>query len=268
VAEKLQNLFKKDRSAYEEKWAEIAPIVKYGMITDEKFAAKAKKFTLLKNIEEDYFTIDEYREKVKPNQTDKYDKVVFLYSNQDKDFDSYIQAAKSRGYDVLIMDQIIDNHFMQHIEYKENNALFVRVDSDTTDQLIQKDEEKESVLSEKDQEKVKSLFEKILTESGHQVQLKPLSQDDHPVLITKPEFMRRMQEMQAMQGMGGAIPESYNLVVNSNHPLVVDKLLKMRSEEKKENFVKYLYDLARLNQQMLKGSELSAFIKRSLEFVS
>ena len=115
---------------------------------------------------------------------------------------------------------------------------------------------------------MKSLFEKILTESGHQVQLKPLSQDDHPVLITKPEFMRRMQEMQAMQGMGGAMPESYNLVVNSNHPLVVDKLLKMRSEEKKENFVKYLYDLARLNQQMLKGSELSAFIKRSLEFVS
>ena len=153
-------------------------------------------------------------------------------------------------------------------EYKEEKTLFVRVDSDTTDQLIQKDEEKESVLSEKDQEKVKSLFEKILKDSGHQVQLKPLNQDDHPVLITKPEFMRRMQEMQQMQGMGGNMPDSYNLVVNSNHPLVVDKLLKMRSEEKKENFVKYLYDLARLNQQMLKGSELSSFINRSLEFVS
>ena len=268
VAEKLQNLFKKDRAAYEEKWPEISPIVKYGMITDEKFADRAKKFTLLKNMEENYFTIDEYREKIKPNQTDKYDKVVFLYSNQDKDFDSYIQAAKSRGYDVLMMDQIIDNHFMQHLEYKEEKTLFVRVDSDTTDQLIQKDEEKESVLSEKDQEKVKSLFEKILKDSGHQVQLKPLNQDDHPVLITKPEFMRRMQEMQQMQGMGGKMPDSYNLVVNSNHPLVVDKLLKMRSEEKKENFVKYLYDLARLNQQMLKGSELSSFINRSLEFVS
>jgi molecular chaperone HtpG len=179
------------------------------------------------------------------------------------------RQLKTGGYDVLLLDQIIDNHYIQHLEYKGDQLLFVRVDSDTVDNLIQKDEPAEAVLSEKEQEKLKSLFETVLKKEGHTIQLKPLAQDDHPVLITRPEFMRRMQEMQRLQGMnGGEMPEIYQLVINANHPLITDKLLKMKSEEKKEDFIRYLYDLARLNQQMLKGPDLTAFINRSLKFVS
>lgn len=269
VGEKLQSLFKKDREAYEKKWDEIAPIVKYGMITEDKFYDKAKKFGLLKNTEGEYFTVQEYTEKVKENQTDKHDKVVMIYANQEKDQNTFIKAAKERSYDVLVFDQIIDNHFIQHIEQKENNTVFVRVDSDTPDNLIQTDDAAESVLSEKEQEKVKKLFEETLGKDGNSIQLKAMGASDHPVVITKPEFMRRMQDMQRLQGMGDMnMPEMHNLVVNSNHPLISEKLLKMRSEEKKADFVKYLHDLARLNQQMLKGSELTAFIERSLSFVS
>ncbi|MBK8502747.1 MAG: molecular chaperone HtpG [Saprospiraceae bacterium] len=269
VAEKLQSLFKKDREMYASKWEEIAPIVKYGMITDEKFYDKSKNFALLKNTTGDFFTIDEYREKIKVNQTDKHNKVVMIYASNGTDQKTFIDAAKTRGYDVLLLDQIIDNHFIQHLEYKGDNLLFVRVDSETADQLIQTDEVVDSVLSEKEQEKVKTLFESVLKKEGNSIQLKPLGKDDHPVMITRPEFMRRMQEMQRLQGMGNMdMPEMHQLVINSNHPLIAEKLLKMKSEEKKEDFVKYLYDLARLNQQMLKGSDLSAFITRSLEFVS
>lgn len=269
VAEKLESLFKKDREAYEEKWDQIAPIVKYGMITEEKFFERAKKFAILKNVDGERFTLDEYRDKAKDLQTDKYDKLVMLYTQQDGEYDSYITAAKDKGYDVLVMDHVIDNHFMQHLEYKIEKTVFVRVDSDTLDQLVQKDISNESVLSESDQGKVKDLFEDVLKDSGHQIQVKPLAPEGHPVLITKPEFMRRMREMQALQGMpGGAFPESLNVVVNSNHPLIAAKLLRMRSQDKKQDFVRYLYDLARLNQQMLTGNELTSFIDRSLEFVS
>ncbi|MCL4117319.1 UNVERIFIED_CONTAM: hypothetical protein GTU68_010001 [Idotea baltica] len=269
VAEKLQNLFKKDRPLYESKWEEIAPIVKYGMITEEKFGEKAIKFALLKNTSNEFYTVEEYKEKIKANQTDKHDKTVMIYANQEKEQDTFIASAKSRGYDVLILDQIIDNHFIQHLEQKGDNVLFVRVDSDTADNLIQTDDVIESVLSEKEQEKIKSLFETTLGKEGNSIQLKALSTDDHPVLITRPEFMRRMMEMQRMQGMGGMdMPDMHQLVINSNHPLIAEKLLKMKSGGKKEDFVKYLYDLARLNQQMLKGTELTTFINRSLEFVS
>ncbi|MDH3243866.1 MAG: molecular chaperone HtpG [Saprospiraceae bacterium] len=269
VSEELESLFKKDRKAYEEKWDQIAPIVKYGMITEEKFFERAKKFAMLKNVDGERFTLEEYRDKVKDLQTDKYDKIVMLYTQQDGEHDSYITAAKDKGYDVLVMDHVIDNHFMQHLEYKIEKTVFVRVDSDTLDQLVQKDVANESVLSESDQGKVKDLFEDVLKDSGHQIQVKPLAPEGHPVMITKPEFMRRMREMQALQGMpGGAFPESLNVVVNSNHPLIATKLLRMRSQDKKQDFVKYLYDLARLNQQMLTGNELTTFIDRSLEFVS
>ncbi len=269
VAEKLQSLFKKDREGYAEKWDEIAPIVKYGMVTDDKFYDRAQKFALLKNTEGEHFTLEEYLEKVKDTQTDKHDKVVMIYANEQKDQAAFINAAKTRGYDVLVFDQLIDNHFIQHLEHKMEKVVFVRVDSDTTDNLVQKEEEKESVLSEKEQDKVKSLFEKALTEKGPSIQLKALTPEDHPVIITKPEFMRRMQDMQRLQGMGDMnMPSMHNLIINSNHPLIGDKLLKMRGDEKKEDFVKYLYDLARLNQQMLTGDELNKFINRSLEFVS
>ncbi len=269
VAEKLQSLFSTDRNSYEDKWKEISTFVKYGMISDEKFNEKASQFVLLKNLDNLHFTLEEYKEKVKDNQTDKHNKVIYLYANDPATQHSYIAAAKEYGYDVLEMDTIIDNHFMQHIEYKGNEVTFVRVDSDTADQLVQKDEKRESVLSEKDQEKVKELFSQSVKNLGlGHVELKALSPTDHPVLITRPEFMRRMKEMQAMQGMdAGMFPDSHNVVINSNHPLISDKLLKMESEEEKAAFATYLHDLALLNQQMLKGEALTEFIQKSLTFI-
>jgi len=270
VAEKLNSLFKDDRKAYEEKWSEVGTFVKYGMISDEKFNDKATKFALLKNLDGEFYTLDEYKEKVENTQKDKHDKIVYLYTTNPKEHHSYIQSAKSYGYDVLEFDNIIDNHFMQHLEYKVGGITFVRVDSDTADNLVQKDEKKESVLSEKDVEKVKELFTSALGDlQGGQIELKPLSPEDHPVLITKPEFMRRMKEMQAMQGMDlGAMPDMHNVVINTNHPLIVEKLLKMRSAEKKNDFAQYLHNLAKLNQNMLKGEEMSKFIAKSIEFMS
>lgn len=267
VADKLQDLFKKERENYESKWDEIGVFVKYGMISNDKFNDRAKKFALLKDIDGKFHTLEQYKEKVKENQTDKNSVIVYLYANSEKEQHSYIKSAKDYGYDVLILDNVIDNHFMQHIEQQEG-VRFVRVDSDTVDQLIAKDETRESVMSEKDQEKVKSIFTTAIEKEGQQIDLKPLSPTDHPILITKPEFMRRMQEMQSLQGMNmGAMGEFFNVVVNSNHPLIAEKLVKMRSEDKKSQFAKYLYNLARLNQNMLKGEELSEFINDSLEFV-
>jgi molecular chaperone HtpG len=269
VAEKLHSLFTTDRKSYEEKWKEISTFVKYGMISDEKFNEKAMGFSLLRNLNDEYFTIGEYKEKIKETQTDKHKKLICLYANDVKAQHSYIQAASDYGYDVLEMDTIIDNHFMQHLEYKGQDLTFVRVDSDTPDNLVQKEETRTSVLSDADQEKVKEIFKNSVKNIGSgQVELKALSPNDHPVMITRPEFMRRMKEMQAMQGMDmNMFPDSHNVVVNTNHPLVADKLLKMESEAEKADFAGYLHDLALLNQQMLKGEELSAFIKRSLEFV-
>jgi molecular chaperone HtpG len=268
VAEKLHNLFKKKREEYESKWKDIGIFVKYGMISDEKFNQKAEKFGLVRNIEGKYFTIDEYKEHIKAAQTDKHDKLVVLYTHNAKEHDSYIKAAKDKGYDVLEFDTVIDSHFIQHLEYKVGGMTFVRVDSDTVDNLVQKDENPDSVLSETEEQKVKDLFESILEDQKQFIQLKPLSPNDHPVIITKPEFMRRMKEMQALQGMqNDLMPENFNIVVNANHPLVAEKLIKMRSAEKKEKFAKYLYNLARLNQNMLKGAELTEFIEESIEFI-
>jgi len=269
VAEKLQSLFNTDRPSYEDKWKEISTFVKYGMISDEKFNEKAMSFALLSNLDNAHFTLDEYKEKVKATQTDKHNKLIYIYANDIKAQHSYIKAAKDYGYDVLEMDTIIDNHFMQHIEYKGNEVTFVRVDSETPDNLVQKEETKESVLSQADQDKVKDIFTKSVKNlgTGH-IEMKALSPTDHPVMITKPEFMRRMKEMQAMQGMDMSMfPDSHNVVINTNHPLIADKLIKMKSEDKKADFAGYLHDLALLNQNMLKGEELSAFISRSLEFV-
>lgn len=268
VAEKLANLFKEDREAYQDKWSEVGTFVKYGMLTEEKFNERAEKFTLFKNIEDEFFTLEEYKEKVKDLQTDKHDKVVYIYTNNPKEQYSFIEGAKSYGYDVLVMDNVIDNHYMQHLEQKQG-VTFVRVDSDTVDNLVQKEDQRESVLSEKEQEKIKALFEESLGDlKGGYLELKPLSPDDHPVLITRPEFMRRMMEMQAMNGMTMAnMPDTHNVVVNSNHPLIAEKLLRMKSAEKKNDFANYLHKLALLNQNMLKGEELSKFINKSIEYI-
>jgi molecular chaperone HtpG len=268
VADKLAELFKKDREDYQAKWNDIGVFVKYGTISDEKFAERSGEFMLMKTIDNQYFTLDEFKEKVKANQTDKNNRLILIYTNNPAGHDAQIQTAKAYGYDVLEMDTVIDNHFMQHIEYKGDNLTFVRVDSETVDNLVQKDEKRESVLSEDEQKSVKSTFESLVTGPSVSVELKPLSADDQPVQITRNEFMRRMNEMRQFQAMDfGAMPDAINLVVNTNHPLIADKLLKINGLEEQKDFAKYLYDLAQIQQGMLKGADLTAFVKRSLAFV-
>lgn len=268
VAEKLSDLFKKDREAYESKWADLGVFVKYGMISDEKFYDRALKFALLKNVDKEHFLVEDYKTKVKDAQTDKYDKVVMLYSNNEVEHNSFIQSAKNKGYDVLSFDNIIDNHFLQQLEHKLGDVTFVRVDSDTVDNLVQKDEKQESVLSEEEQNSIKGVFEGIAKDGGGTVVLKPLSPDDQPVIITRPEFMRRMKEMQALQGMQmDGFPDTFNVVVNSNHPLVASKLMGEKNEDKQKELGTYLYNLALLNQNMLKGANLTNFINKSLDFL-
>ena len=269
VADKLQELFNNDRKIYEERWPDIGIFTKYGMISEEKFYEKVHPYALFKKVDGTYQTLEEHKTEIKDSQTDKYNKVIVLYTNHPKEQYSYIQSVENKGYQVIILDQILDNHFMQHLEYKQGDITFVRVDSDTPDKLVQKEEETPSVLSEKEQEKVKEIFKNALTGvKEHQLELKALSPTDHPVIITIPEFMRRMKEMQALQGMNfDAFPDTYNVVVNTNHPLVAEKLLKMKSQEKRQSFASYLHLLARLNQNMLKGEELSRFIQESIEFM-
>ncbi|MCB0584145.1 MAG: molecular chaperone HtpG [Phaeodactylibacter sp.] len=268
VADKLGELYKNDKEGFEAKWNDVGVFVKYGLISDEKFYERALPYTLVRNVDGEYFTVEAYKEKIKGHQTDKYNKIVLLYTNSPDSHDSFIQAAKAEGYDVLVMDNVIDNHFMQQLEYKMQDITFVRVDSDTVDNLVQKDEKKESVLNEKQQNEVKEVFEKAVTEEGGAVVLKALSPESQPVTITRPEFLRRMKEMQALQGnQFGEFPDSFNVVVNSNHPLIAGKLLRKRSEEGKAELAEYLYKLALLDQGMLRGSNLTAFIRKSLDFL-
>jgi molecular chaperone HtpG len=269
VAEKFESLFKNDRAAFEEKWSETGVFVKYGMITDEKFADRAKEFVLVKDTEDKYHTIQEYKDLVSTNQKDKHDRTICIYTSNAKEQYTYVEAAKNYGYNILLFDTPIDNHFMQQLEYKGENLTFVRVDSDTVDNLVQKDEKKESVLSEKEQEQVKDLFTQSLGDlRGGNVELKALSPEDNPVLITKPEFMRRMKEMQMMQGMDmDAFPDSHNVVINTNNPIIANKLLVLDESQQKET-VDYLHKLALLNQNMLKGEDLAKFVKKALEKLS
>ena len=269
VAEKLNDLFKESRENFEQKWKDLGVFVKYGMITEDKFYDRANKFALLENTEGAFFTLEEYKEKVKGAQTDKHDKIVCIYTSDADAHHTQVSAAKEKGYDVLIFDNVIDNHFMQQLEQKDGAVTFVRVDSDTTDKLVQKDEEAESVLNEEQEKAVKSTFEAILGEqTGKSIELRALSPNDQPVMITRPEFMRRMQEMQAMQGMDmGPMGDMYNVVVNSNHELVAGKLLEAENEDEQKALADYLYKLALLNQGMLKGEKLTEFVNRSLSFL-
>ncbi len=271
VADKLHDLYKNNADDFKAKWKDLSVFVKYGMMSDEKFHERAMEFLLLRNVDGEFFLTDDYVKKVKDTQTDKHKRTIILYTHNPVEHHAYMESAKNHGYDILEMDTIIDSHFLQHLEYKLKDVTFVRVDSDTVDNLVQKDEKKDSVLSEKEQEEVKKLFEGLIDSSkGASIVLKPLSPDDHPVQITKPEFMRRMKEMQALGGGGmgfGAIQDMYNVVVNSNHPYISQKLLKLTEGEERNNLARHLFDLALLNQGMLKGPELSAFVKKSLDFL-
>lgn len=269
VAEKLNELFKNDRKAFEEKWDDIGTFVKYGILTNEKFEEKAKDFIVLKTSDGEYLTVQEYKEQVAAHQTDKNNKVVFIYTQVNENHSHLIEAAKEKSYKTLVFDQMLDSHFMQHLEYKNSDISFIRIDSNTLDQLVEKDEKIDSVLSEKEQEKVKSIFESSHPDKAGAIVLKALSPHDEPVVITKPEFMRRMKEMQAMQGMDFSnFPDTYEVVINTNHPLITKTLLEKKEEAEQKELAVYLSQLAKLNQQMLKGKELNDFIKKSIRQLS
>lgn len=270
VADKLEELFKNDRADFEKKWDDIKVFIEYGILSDEKFYDRAKKFCLLKNTEGKYFTLDEYQEQVKALQTDKDKKIVYLYSNNVEEQYSFIQSAKDRGYDVLEMDGVLDNHFVNAMEQKLTDVQFKRVDADTIDKLIAKEEEIPSKLDEKEKEKLKPIIEKHINKTKFTVVFESLSEDDLPFVITQSEFMRRMKDMEKLGGGGmmamGGFPDSYNLVINSNHNLL-GNLLEEKEEEKQASLVKQMYDLALLSQNLLKGKELADFIKRSYSLI-
>jgi molecular chaperone HtpG len=235
------------------------------MLSDEKFFDRTKDACLLENIEGQFKTITEYAEQIKPLQTDKNDKIVHLYSNDVEGQDAYIQGAVAKSYDVLKMDALIDNHFMQQLEMKNSDSVFKRVDADTLDKLIEKEDSMESVLSEKEQEKLKKAFEEAIEDNKVTVELKALSPEDMPVMITQSEWLRRMKEMQQLGGgmpFMGDMPGGLNLVVNTNHP-VAGKLLKAKKNQ--GEYIAQLYDLALLGQGMLKGKKLTNFIQRSVK---
>lgn len=266
VADKLEEIFKADRASFQTKWENVGLFVKYGMITDEKFYDRASKFCLLQNKAKEFFTIEEYKEKVATTQTDKDNKVVFLYTNDPIAHDSFCRTAEKRGYDVLLMDGQIDNHFISNIEHKIENTQWKRVDSESIDKLIDKDIKKESVLSEDEQKSLKEAFEKQFGGIGKfRFETEALAPDDQFLTLIKPEWERRMMDMQRMQGMSmfGAFPESWNVVVNSNHELS-RKLVKLKEEEK-EPVLQEAFDLARLSQNLLHGEELTAFISRNTQ---
>jgi molecular chaperone HtpG len=272
VADKLDELFKKDRPDFESKWDDIKIFVQYGLISDEKFYEKASKFTLLKNTEGKAFTFEEYDAHVKVNQIDKDNKLVFLYATNVDEQHTYIDAAKSRGYDVLLMDSPLDSHLINSLESKLSNTQFVRVDSDTVEKLIKKDDGQVSKLTEEEQTKLKPVIEGVVAKEKYMVQFESLSETDSPMLITRPEFMRRMKDMQAMGGGGGmnfygSMPDMYNLVVNSNHPLI-SKILAETDASKQSQLAKQAADLALLSQGLLKGEELTKFVKRSVEMIN
>ncbi len=334
VADRLTDIFKKDRKEFEKKWDDLKLFIQYGMITEEKFYDKASSFALLKNTDGKYFTFSEYEKIIKENQTDKNKTLVYLYANNKEEQYSFIDSAKAKGYDVLLMDGQLDTHFINHIEQKFTGSRFVRVDSDTIDKLIEKEESIESKLTQEQQQELAPVFKGPLSDSEKfMVIFESLSETDSPMMITQSEYMRRMKDMSELGGgmsFYGTLPDSYNLVVNSNHPLILriaeekdkkvgtqvskikekimpietnkaelekanegkkeeeikqeekDRVADLESklkglEEKKEKvlndfgkknkLVKQLIDLALLSNNMLKGEELTKFVKRSIELM-
>jgi len=272
VADKLEELFKENREEFEKKWDDIKVFIEYGMISEEKFFDRGNKFCLFKNVENKYFTFEEYKDKIKDIQTDKDKKLVYLYTSDKDDQHSYIENARERGYDVLLMDGVLDSHFINSVEPKFENTTFARVDSDTIDKLIKKDDaETPSKLDDKEKDAIKPVFEKSIDKSNFTVIFDNLSESDLPVMITQPEFMRRMKDMSAVGGGGGymglgTLPDSYNLVVNTNHDLIY-KIAKDEDEASREKMAKQITDLALLSQNLLKGEDLTKFIKRSVEIL-
>jgi molecular chaperone HtpG len=269
VADKLAELYKKDRKAYESKWNDIGLFVKYGMISEEKFYEKGKDFALLKNTNGEFFTIEEYQSKVKPVQTDKNEQTIFLYATDLNKQDGFIQSANKKDYDVLVMDSPIDSHFIQNLESKLEKTQLKRVDADVAEKLIQKEESYANLLTEEQSKTVKEIFEKAINNKTYTVEVEGLNPEEMPVTITMEEFMRRMKEMaQTGGGMSfyGSLPDAYKVAINGNHTMI-DKILKSESEEEKTKLAKQSFDLALLAQGLLTGKELTAFVKRSVEML-
>ncbi|MFL5772480.1 MAG: molecular chaperone HtpG [Flavisolibacter sp.] len=270
VADKLNELFRKDRKSYEEKWNDIGLFVKYGAISDEKFYEKAKDFLLLTNTAKDHFTLEEYQAKVKDFQTDKNGTIVYLYTIDAERQDAFVKSAQKRNYDVLVMNSPIDNHFLQHLEMKLEKVSFKRVDADVLDKLIQKEASSKHELTEDETKNLKEVFEKAINNPTMKVEVESLSAEELPVTITMEEWMRRMKDMARMGGGGmsfyGSLPDSYKVSVNGNHPLTT-KILKAEGDQQ-TILAKQAFDLALLSQGMLKGADLTAFVERSVKVVT
>ena len=269
VADKLKSLFKKDRESFQDKWNDIKVVIEYGMLSEDKFFEKAKDFALYPTTTGEYLTFEELKEKTKDAQTDKDGKLIQLYASNVNEQHAYIEAAKAKGYTVLLLDSPIVGHLLQKIETSEENISFARVDADQLDKLISKVDTAPSKLSEEKQNKLKSLIEDLVPQTTYTVQLEPMDSQAMPFMITQPEFMRRMKEMQQTGGggmFGGNMPEMYNLIVNINHPLV-NQILETKTKKKQDRLIKQAVDLARLSQNLLKGEELTSFINRSFELI-
>ena len=270
VADKLKSLFTENREDFEKKWNDIKIVLEYGMLSEDKFYEKAAAFTLYPTVDDTYFTLEELKEKLAPNQTDKDGKLVVLYASNKEAQHSYIQIAKNKGYEVLLLDSPIISHLIQKIEGDNNTMTFVRVDSDSIDKLIKKEETSISKLSDDEKETLKTVLEGFVPKQKYSVQMEALDSNDAPFMITQPEFMRRMKEMSQSGGGGmfgmGNMPEMYNLVVNTNSELA-SNILNSSDSANQENLVKQALDLAKLSQNLLKGEELTAFVKRSFELI-
>lgn len=271
VADKLEEMFKDNREDFEKKWDDIKIFMEYGILSEEKFYERAEKFYLYKTTDGKYLTFEELTKQIEKTHKNKDKKVVYLYTSDVTEQHTYIQAAKDRGYTVVLMDTPLSGHFMQKLEMKNDKMTFSRVDADTIDKLIEKDEKIPSKLSEKDEEKLKPVFEEVVPKDKFTVQFESMGETENPITITQPEFMRRMKDMNKMGGGGmgmmmGEMPDMFNLVVNSNHPLV-SKILNEKDEKKQKSLAKQASDLAMLSQSMLKGEELTKFIKRSIELI-
>lgn len=270
VADKLKSLFNENREDFQQKWNDIKIVLEYGMLSEPKFYEKAGEFVLYPTVDEKYFTLAELKEKIAANQTDKNGKVVVLYASNKEAQHGYIDIAKEKGYEVLLLDSPIVSHLIQKLEADNENLTFVRVDSDHIDKLIQKEETQISKLSEEESTKLKTVLEELVPKATYTVQLEAMDSNAAPFMITQPEFMRRMKEMSQSGGGGmfgmGNFPEMYNLVVNTNSNLATT-ILSTEDKSAQEHLVKQAMDLAKISQGLLKGEELTAFVKRSFEMI-
>ena len=267
VADKLNSIFKNERENLESKWNDIKVVIEYGMLTEDKFYEKAEVFNLYPTVDEKYYTFEELENKVKKLQTDKDGNLIILYAqNKDEQY-TYIESAKEKGYEVLLLDSPIIPHLIQKLETKKEKIKFSRVDSDTLENLIKKDEDIVSKLSDEEKEKLKPMIEGVIKDEKYTVQLEALDSKSMPFMLAQPEFMRRMKEMQQTGGgVMGNMPDMYSLIVNTNHELV-SKILNTRTENKRNSLIKQSIDLAKLSQNNLTGKELTDFINRSIDLI-